>query len=149
MPSDSSHCAIATLFWCSLRRRYSCILVSTQASLEKDWRAFNKAIKCSNEMALRKSGRPFLFWQGSLWATLCMYCVKCRLKPNEYWIKQFLWPLINLCQRLSFFSSLYNQISTDQGDLLRHCQELKANWAEGNCKQPWEEKKMEENGEEQ
>lgn len=32
--------------------------MSTQASLEKAWRAFNKAIKCPSEMALRKSGRP-------------------------------------------------------------------------------------------
>lgn len=34
--------------------------MSTQASLEKDWRAFNKAIKCPSETALRKSGRPLL-----------------------------------------------------------------------------------------
>lgn len=39
-----SHVPLATLFFCVLKRRYSSVLVSTQASLEKDQRAFNKAI---------------------------------------------------------------------------------------------------------
>lgn len=38
------HVAVAALFFCVLKRRYASVLVSTQASLENDWRAFNKAI---------------------------------------------------------------------------------------------------------
>lgn len=39
-----SRVALTTLFFCVLKRRYSSVLVSTQASLENDWRAFIKAI---------------------------------------------------------------------------------------------------------
>lgn len=62
------------------------------------WRAFNKAIKCSSEMALRKSGRP-LFDRGASehrgafavekLSPLTLFPLQriSGLKPNECWIK--------------------------------------------------------------
>lgn len=81
------------------------------------------------------------FWQGSLGASGCMCCGKCGLKPNEYWINQFLCPLINLCQRRELLQQPLESNFNWPRWLIEALSRVKGQLGWGKLQtEPWEEK---------